>query len=159
MFKTQKADWYFIIPASIIWLVAMAVTGWDFIVRQNAVYSFGLLNLIGAVAMITGVAIRAIARRALGKHFSYALRMLEHHALVTQGIYAHVRHPAYSGDLLFQLGTPLLFSSGYGFLVMLLLIPCISYRIGIEERMLVETFGDEYREYMRRSKKLIPFIY
>ena len=33
------------------------------------------------------------------------------------------------------------------------------FRIGIEERMLVEEFGAEYEEYMRRTKKLIPYVY
>jgi protein-S-isoprenylcysteine O-methyltransferase Ste14 len=42
---------------------------------------------------------------------------------------------------------------------MLLLIPCILYRIRIEESMLVERFGDEYRNYRQTSKKLIPYLY
>jgi len=38
-------------------------------------------------------------------------------------------------------------------------VPLTLYRIGVEERMLIERFGDEYREYMKKTKKIIPFIY
>jgi len=42
---------------------------------------------------------------------------------------------------------------------MLGLIPCFLYRIKIEESMLIKKFGDEYREYTEKTKKIIPFIY
>ncbi len=159
MFKTKTADWFFIIPAILVWLTALMVTAWDFWGFKKAVYHFGWASLIGLFFMVTGVGIRVIARKSLGRQFSYALRTLQEHELVTHGIYEHVRHPAYSGDLLFHFGTPLLFSSVYGFLVMLLLIPCILYRIRIEESMLVERFGDGYRKYKQATKKLVPYLY
>jgi protein-S-isoprenylcysteine O-methyltransferase Ste14 len=43
--------------------------------------------------------------------------------------------------------------------VMLLLIPYLLQRIKYEEKMLIEHFGDHYLEYMKRTKKLIPFVY
>jgi protein-S-isoprenylcysteine O-methyltransferase Ste14 len=159
MLKTIKADWYFIIPATIVWLAALVVIGWDFIVLQGADFRFGVMALIGCCAMLAGLGLRAAARRGLRKQFSYALRTLEDHRLVTQGIYRSIRHPAYLGDMLFHFGLAWLFSSLYGFLVMLLLVPCFIYRIRIEEGMLVEKFGDEYRHYQWNSKKLIPRLY
>lgn len=95
----------------------------------------------------------------MGRYFSARLRTLHEHQLVTQGIYSRVRHPAYTGNLLFWFGTALLFSSWYGFLMFLLLIPCFIYRIKVEERMLIEEFGGEYLEYMKRTKKLLPYVY
>jgi protein-S-isoprenylcysteine O-methyltransferase Ste14 len=61
--------------------------------------------------------------------------------------------------LIYTPAIPLVFSSGYGFLVMLGIIPLFIYRIRIEEKMLIEKFGDEYLQYMKRTKKLIPFFY
>ncbi len=159
MFKTQKADWYFIVAAFIVWAAALLVTGWDFVFLQNAAIRFGLPTLIGFLFIVTGLTMRLFARKAIGKQFSYALRTLDKHELIRGGIYAHLRHPAYTGDLLFQCGVPLLLSSFYGFLVMLLLVPCFLYRISIEEEMLIERFGDEYKNYQHASKKLIPYIY
>jgi len=56
-------------------------------------------------------------------------------------------------------GFSLLFSSLYGFILMQGFVSLTLYRIGVEERMLTERFGDEYREYMKKTKKIIPFIY
>ncbi len=159
MTKTHEADWYFIIPATLIWMVGLIVIGLDFSQQLKTGYHFTLTNFTGLICMVTGVSIRLAARKALHGQFSYALRVLEKHELVKDGIYQHIRHPAYAGDLLFHFGLPLLFSSLAGLLVMLLLIPCFIYRMRLEERILSERFGETYREYMRHSKRLIPFIY
>ena len=159
MFKTRRADWYFIIPATLVWISALSVTAWDFIQIQQAIYRFEFINLVGLGSMLLGITIRLWAKKTLGKHFSAGLRTLEKHELVTHSIYKHVRHPAYTGNFLFWFGTPLLFSSWYGFLIMPLLIPFFLYRIKIEESMLIEKFGSKYLEYMKRTKKLLPHIY
>jgi protein-S-isoprenylcysteine O-methyltransferase Ste14 len=159
MFVTKKADWYFVIPAMLIWIAALIVTAWDFIQIQPAAYRFSFINLVGLSCMLTGVFVRRLARRDLGKYFSAGLRTLEDHRLIKDGIYKHLRHPAYSGSFLFCFGIPLLFSSLNGFLVMLALIPCFLYRIKVEEKMLVEKFGNEYLDYMKGTKKLLPYVY
>jgi len=159
MFKTHRADWYFIIPASLVWLVALAATAMDFLRHWREGYHFGIVNWIGLALMVAGVGIRVLARRALHGRFSYALRLVKGHELVQEGIYRYVRHPGYTGDLLFHFALTMALSSLRGFLVMLLLIPCFVYRMGLEERMLLERFGETYRQYMARTKRLIPFIY
>ena len=159
MRKTIRTDWPFVIAASLIWFAALAVTAWDFIQVQKAIYRFQFINLVGISLIVTGLAIRIIARRTLGQQFSYALRTLDDHQLIKSGIYKRVRHPAYTGDLLFWFGVTLLLSSVYGFVVLLLLIPCFAYRARIEENMLVAKFGDEYQAYMRTTKRFLPFIY
>jgi protein-S-isoprenylcysteine O-methyltransferase Ste14 len=95
----------------------------------------------------------------LKKNFSTRLRIREGHTLVKNGIYHWIRHPAYLGIIIAYLGVPVLLSSVLGFLVMLLIVPLLLQRIKLEERMLIERFGAEYEEYMRQSKKLVPFLY
>ena len=159
MFPTIKKDWYFLIPTFVVWSSAFGVTGWDFLYLQKAVYRFEVVKLVGAGLLLLGLILRVLARKALGKHFSYALRIIDDHTLVKHGIYKYIRHPAYSGYLLFYFGITLLFSSWYGFLIMLLLIPCFLYRIRIEEEMLLERLGAEYEAYKKGSKKMIPYLY
>lgn len=159
MFRTLAADWRFIIPATIVWLGALAVTAWEFLQLRRPTYRFGCINSAGLAGVVSGITIRLIARRTLRKQFSYALRLRQDHTLVQHGIYRTVRHPAYTGDLLVQLGVTALFSSLGGFLLMLMLIPCFLHRIKIEEKMLVERFGDAYQEYRKRSKKLVPHVF
>jgi protein-S-isoprenylcysteine O-methyltransferase Ste14 len=159
MFATIKKDWYFLIPAFLVGASALAVTGWNFLLHQKAVYRFEVVNLVGVSFLLLGLTLRVLARKALGKHFSYALRIINDHTLVKHGIYRYIRHPAYLGYLLFYFGVTLLFSSWYGFLIMLLLIPCFLYRISIEEEMLVGRLGAEYQAYKKVSKKMIPYLY
>lgn len=159
MFKAKKADWYFIVLTLLVWISGLIVTAWDFIQIQKATYAFTLLNLVGLVLTLAGVVIWFRARWVLGRYYSIVLMTLKEHKLVKNDIYKSIRHPIYSGKLLLWPGVPLSLSSLYGFLVMLLLIPCLVYRIRIEEKMLIEKFGNEYIEYMKDSKKLIPYIY
>jgi len=54
MFRTEKADWYFIISATLVWGSALVVTAWDFIQFQKMIYHFDLLNLIGLISILIG---------------------------------------------------------------------------------------------------------
>jgi len=159
LFKTERSDWFFVVSATLVFVLSLLVTAWEFILIQYLTYRFGIVSAVGLILFVTGVAIRLVGKRTLGKYYSYGLRTLPDHKLVKHGIYRYVRHPISLAVLIYDPGIPLFFSSLYGFLVMLGLAPLILYRIRIEEKMLIERFGDEYREYMRGTKKLIPFVY
>ena len=159
MNRTQKADWLFILSSTVVWLAGLAVIAKDFTEARKEGRRFGVLNLIGLLATIGGVALRRVSRWTLGNQFSYWLRTLDSQTLVKEGIYHSIRHPAYTGDLVFHLGLALLLFSPRGFALMLLLVPCFLFRIQLEERMLTEKFGQEYVDYMRASKRLVPLLY
>jgi len=158
-FQTERSDWFFVISATLVFVLALLVTAWDFIENQKMIYRFGLVNVAGLILFLIGVVIRLVGRLTLRKYYSYGLRTLPNHKLVKHGIYKHIRHPISLAAIIYDVGIPLFFSSLYGFLLMLGLIPLMLYRIKIEEKMLIEKFGDEYRQYMEKTKKLIPFIY
>lgn len=159
LFQTEKTDWLFLIPATTIWVIALFVTAWDFVQIQGTTYRFGIVNGFGLGLGLSGAAIRRVAKRTLGKYYSIALRTSQEHELITHGIYKHVRHPAYLGALMATMAIPLFFASLHGLFLMLGLVPCYLYRIKIEEIMLVRKFGDEYQEYMKKTKRMIPFVY
>jgi protein-S-isoprenylcysteine O-methyltransferase Ste14 len=143
----------------VLFFSALLAALWDFVMVQRMAFRLSLVNMAGLGLFFIGISTRVVAVRTLGKYFSPKLRTLQNHRLVDYGIYKHVRHPAYLGTLLFSIGIPLIFSSLYGFLLMLALFPCYLYRIKFEERMLLEKLGDEYREYTKKTKKIIPLIY
>jgi len=76
---------------------------------------------------------------------------------VKAGRYQHVRHPAYAGSLLAYLGMGLAFANCV-FIFFPVLLAAL-YRIRVEERVLKEAFGDEYGNYSRSTKRLVPRIY
>ena len=159
LFETEREDRLFVVLASLVFSFALLVSIWEFVAVQGMVFRLNVFSAAGLVLFVVGVSIRLVGKRTLGKYYSYGLRVLPDHKLVTGGIYKYVRHPISLAVLVYDPGIPLIFSSLYGFLITLALIPLVLYRITIEERMLLQRFGDEYREYMRRTKKLIPFIY
>ena len=87
------------------------------------------------------------------------LKIVKEHKLVTDGFYKHIRHPLYLGEILRNLGVVVIFSSVYGMLIVLLASIFLLFRIEIEEKMLIMVFGEEYIEYRKNTKKMIPYIY
>ena len=117
------------------------------------------LSIIGLIMGASGLVIRAAAFMTLGRFFSRTLREVENHTLVTTGIYHYIRHPGYLSDLMIFIGVALALGNLILLIaVLVLFIPAYIYRIRVEETMLVEIFGGEYTEYMKTSKRLIPFI-
>jgi len=160
LLETERADWYqCVVPSAVVFFSAILVTAWDFIYFQKSIYDLNTVSVMGLALFLMGVIIRRVGKRTLGQYYAYGLRTKPSHRLIKHGTYKYIRHPISLAAILYSVGIPLTFSSLYGFLLMLLMIPLILNRIRIEERMLLKEFGDEYREYMEETKKLIPFIY
>jgi protein-S-isoprenylcysteine O-methyltransferase len=115
---------------------------------------------VGIALILAGVAVRWTAILTLRRYFTVNVAIQEGHELIDRGIYAVVRHPAYSGSLLSFIGL------GFGFenwlslaLVLVAALVGFSYRIRVEEQVLIAHFGDRYRDYARRTKRLIPGVF
>lgn len=96
----------------------------------------------------------------LGRNWSATLRITGQHSLITTGIYRRIRHPMYTAHLLWAIAQGLLLSNwlaGWAFLV--LSVPLYLVRIPKEEQMMLENFGEEYRQYKSRTGRLIPCVY
>jgi protein-S-isoprenylcysteine O-methyltransferase Ste14 len=117
------------------------------------------MNIVGAIMFIIGLIISISAQVTINTNYSWTLEIREGHTLVENGLYKYVRHPIYLGTFIRVIAIPIYMSSFYGFLLGLLSIPLFAYRISLEERMLVEEFGEEYKQYQKHTWKLFPFIY
>lgn len=114
---------------------------------------------LGGGVTLLGVGLFQRSHAELGRNWSQSLDVREKHALISSGIYAHIRHPMYTSMLLWSIAQILLLpnwvAGPIGFF-------CISFlclmRIPREERMLQEHFGDEYRSYMQKTKRLVPGV-
>ena len=149
----------FVFGGAIFYVCGSLVSILDFIFIQHAVYHPDPVNIAGFVLLPAGLGIRLQGTRTLGEYFSPVVRILPEHKLVKQGIYKHLRHPIYLGSMLAFFSVPLIFHSLYGLFVTAFAVPFILHKIQIEEQMLVEKFGDEYRDYVKHSKRLIPHVY
>jgi protein-S-isoprenylcysteine O-methyltransferase Ste14 len=157
--KGMSSDTAILVVGGVIFFAGDLVAALDLIVIQHLAYRLDLMSFGGLALLLLGTALRVQARRTLGKYFSPVVRILPDHRLITYGIYQHIRHPGYLGELLLYLSIPLLLHSLYGFLVMILLMPLILYRIRVEEQVLDKRFGDKYSDYMKKTKRIVPYIY
>jgi len=122
--------------------------------------SGGFPGWLGVVLMLLGMGLRVWAMRVLGRFYTRTLLTTADQRIVQEGPYRRVRHPGYSGTLLIWIGAGLAVSN-WIVLAVVALVCCASYlyRIRTEEAMLVAAFGNDYEDYMRRTKRLIPFVY
>ena len=119
-----------------------------------------LLAWLGVALMALGILLRAWSTRVLGRFYTRTLLIDSGHRLVREGPYRLVRHPGYTGSLLVWIGAGLAAANWIVFIpVSLLCLAAYIYRMRSEEAMLLATFGQEYEEYMRCTKRLVPFIY
>ena len=117
-----------------------------------------VLLAAGVTIMIFGVGLRLAAIRKLAGTYSHSVR-IPSNGIIVGGVYRYLRHPAYAGMVLGNFGFVVAFSSPIGMAALLgLLLPAVTYRILVEESLLLSTL-QEYREFAKTRKRLIPFIW
>jgi len=80
--------------------------------------------------------------------------------VIQLGPYRYIRHPAYSGTFLTMLGVGLV-TTNWASLIVLLLFVFLGHiqRVRVEEKAMIRTIGQPYIEYMRRTKRFIPWVF
>ena len=115
------------------------------------------LPWFGVVAMPFALWLFFRSHADLGENWSQTLEIRVGHRLVTGGVYTSTRHPMYSAILLFSLAQGLLLANwlaGWSGLVATSLM--FMLRMPREEKMMSDTFGEDYRRYMARTGRLFP---
>jgi len=141
----------FVIPAIYVW------TGFPAPLDRPFIPAIAWLGLLAQCAALW------LFRRShvdLGRNWSISLEVRDQHALVKNGVYRLVRHPMYSSFFLLGLAQMLLLpnwlAGGSGLVGAGVLY---AFRVKREEQMMLESFGEEYRAYMKDTKRLIPWLF
>ncbi len=114
----------------------------------------------GTLLFVLGRVVRQRAIETLGRFFTYRLSLKREHVLIKEGPYRYIRHPSYTGSILEGLGLLTVSRSVAGLVLFIISVSILFFlRIRREEEMLRERFGDEYIEYSKKTKRLIPFIF
>jgi protein-S-isoprenylcysteine O-methyltransferase Ste14 len=123
-------------------------------------WGFPWVSYFGFVLFFSGLALNWIGIGTLKKQWSVAVVVSQDHQLVDTGVYRFIRHPIYTGVLLELLGFGVALANWLSILLILLPnIASLAYRIIVEEKVLERHFGDQYRDYEHRTKRLIPGIF
>jgi protein-S-isoprenylcysteine O-methyltransferase Ste14 len=114
--------------------------------------------IVGLVLMLAGMALRWYSIRVLGTSFTCDVSTRPGQQVVQTGPYRWVRHPSYTGGLVTVLGVLLCCCNVASLAALIVVVAGYAYRIRIEERALAKELGPPYLDYIRRTKRLIPFL-
>lgn len=114
----------------------------------------------GIALMVAGLAFRWYAIRSLGRFFTRTVATRVGQNVVESGPYRWIRHPSYSGSLLMFFGLGLAMTN-WASLLVIMLGAGIGYgwRVHVEEQALCADLGQPYRDYMRRTRRFVPFVW
>ncbi len=135
---------------SIAWSINPAWLSWSSLPLPN------WLRWIGVAVGVVAVWLGYVSYRTLGSSFTPTLKTKERHPLVAQGIYCRVRHPMYTSFFTLLAAYSLLSANWLIGLLGLFYSLLIVERVGHEERMMLNTLGEEYHHYMRRTGRFLP---
>jgi protein-S-isoprenylcysteine O-methyltransferase Ste14 len=146
---------WFVLALPISWLIALVSAGlpWG---------GFGSTPVfaVGLTLMVAGQLLRWWSVATLGRLFTINVAIRPGHQLIESGPYRHVRHPAYTAILLVHVGAALCLGNAVSAIALVLpILAVLLNRMRVEEDVLVSGLGQPYRDYMRRTRRLIPGLY
>lgn len=115
-------------------------------------------GVIADIVTLISLVIMLWARKTLGNNWSGHVTLKENHELIKHGPYAFVRHPIYSGLLLLMLGPVILYGHLYGLFAFIIFFVGVWFRSQQEEKLLTDHFPQDYPNYKKQVKRLVPFI-
>ena len=134
--------------------IIYAATNW----LEFADYSLpGWAGWLGVLLTAGALFVFWRAHADLGLNWSPTLEIREKHKLITRGIYGVIRHPMYASHWLLVIAQPLLLHNWIaGFLNLIVFIPFYILRVKAEEKMMLDSFGLQYQEYMKTTGGVLP---
>jgi protein-S-isoprenylcysteine O-methyltransferase Ste14 len=110
----------------------------------------------GVAMLLAGLAFSVWARRWLGRNWSGIVTLKQDHELVRGGPYRFARHPIYTGILVGFAGSALARNEWRGVLAVVIGYAALWRKLKLEERWMIERFGDAYRKFQAEVPALIP---
>ncbi|HEV2018718.1 MAG TPA: isoprenylcysteine carboxylmethyltransferase family protein [Gemmatimonadaceae bacterium] len=117
------------------------------------------LFVVGVLMIVLGSLLRRYCWRTLGEYFTGDVKAKPNQPVIRSGPYRLVRHPSYTAGMIMFIGIGLALGSWVSFILLTIAtIATYSYRVAVEERVLLETIGEPYGTYMKERKRFIPYI-
>lgn len=157
--KNMEAHKFSVIFLQIVSLAIVAIApysdGHGYLIFPD----LAVLRFVGNLFVLIGFVTMNLAVIALGRQFSIDVTIQENHKLITTGPYSLVRHPRYTGIIVFFLGVALTFTSWIALILVVATFAALIWRIRDEEKLMYEEFGKDWESYKTKTYFLIPFIY
>jgi len=146
---------------ALLWLAVGSAFALSFLLPQATIlWHRAFVFFVGIALMLAGLAFRFYAMSLLGRFFTYDVAVHAGQTVVEAGPYRYIRHPSYTGALITLVGLGLALGN---WAALLALLACMgaayAYRISVEEAALLAALGDPYKQYIRRTRRLVPFLF
>lgn len=120
---------------------------------------FYIYRLVGLIIFVVFSWLQVWAYKTMGKNYSQEVIISKKQELVTNGPYKIVRHPQYISQLISDLGAGIALASYFVVpMVIVVQIPLFILRAKLEEKLMMKKFGEQYKEYKKKTGFIIPFI-
>jgi len=114
----------------------------------------------GLAVLFLGRLLRMHCWKMLGKHFTGDVKAAADQPVIEKGAYRWVRHPSYTGGTMMYLGTGIALTNWLSAILMFLAGAVgYAYRVHVEEKALQTNLGGRYQDYMRRTKRFVPYVF
>lgn len=144
------------IPLGIaVWMIAAGRLPGGFL-GGNVVPPGIAIGALGVALVASGLGFAVWARRWLGRNWSGIVTVKHDHELIRGGPYRYVRHPIYTGLLLALLGAAIARDEWRGLVAMAIATAALWRKLQLEERWMIEQFGEEYRRFRAEVPALVP---
>lgn len=156
---SREGSGFYLIAAVVVSHVAAvdAFIIWPRLVTWGALPVPTAVRWIGAALWGLAVVLLWWIHRVLGANFSPNLRISQHQTLTIAGPYRWVRHPMYTAATVYGLGASLLCANWFVALTAILFCSLMLYvRTPKEEAMMLDRFGDAYRQYSEHTGRFVP---
>ena len=146
---------------ALLWLAVGSAFALSFILPQATIlWHRAVVFFVGIALMLAGLAFRFYAMSLLGRFFTYDVAVHAGQTVIEAGPYRYIRHPSYTGALLTLVGLGLALGNWAALLALLVCMgAAYAYRISVEEAALLAALGDPYKQYIRRTRRLVPFLF
>ena len=146
---------------TLLWIAAALDFTISFVLPQASILQHrSAFFFLGVGLMLSGLAFRFYAMSVLGRFFTYDVAVHAGQTVIEAGPYRYIRHPSYTGALITLVGLGLALGNWAGLLVLLTCMGiAYAYRMFVEEAALSTALGEPYKQYMRRTRRLIPFLF
>jgi protein-S-isoprenylcysteine O-methyltransferase Ste14 len=144
----------------LLWLALGLAFALPFLLPQATIlWHRTALFFVGIALMLAGLAFRFYSMSLLGQFFTYQVAVQPGQTVIEAGPYHYIRHPSYTGALITLIGLGLALGNWAGLFALLACMgAAYAYRISVEEAALLAALGDPYAQYVRRTRRLIPFL-
>jgi len=141
-------------------ILSMLILFWA---QNNSTYRFvpdtTAVKVIGVVITFLGLGFAVWARAHLGKYWSGNVTIKVEHKLIRTGPYRWVRNPIYTGIIIAVIGSTVADGELLALLAIVFIAIGFLIKIRMEEKFLLEEFGEAFIQYKKEVKSLVPFMY